>query len=217
MVAFLLGWLRSAQLQRKSFFEERDGSCRLMGEFAVQLSETSKIWRQALGPLAEWIAHTLWSSASRTSGAKAPATRLTQNRKRGAKGIPIPHFANPLVPARTCLPVASPEISLAAMKKGRLNRFDPVAQLRRAESQRRQASTRKAWNPAEKPDWLDEKAYREKVQPRLLCMIVPRIMSALAVSESYALRIRAGRCIPHPRYWVALAQLTSSTAFIPNP
>ncbi len=205
--AFLLDWLRREPLHRKWFFEERDGNCRLMGEFAVQLSETSKMWRQALGPLAEWIAHTLWSSASRPLLAKPPATRLTQNRKRETKGIPIPPSANPSVPARNCLPMASPEISLAAVKMGRLNRFDPVAQSRRAESQRRQAASRKTWNPAEKPDWLDEKAYRERVQPLLSCVIVPKIMSALSVSEPYAVRIRAGRCIPHRRHWLTLARL----------
>jgi CRISPR-associated endonuclease Cas1 len=40
--AFLLDLLRSVSLQRKWFLEERNGNCRLTGEFAAQLSETSK-------------------------------------------------------------------------------------------------------------------------------------------------------------------------------
>lgn len=84
--AFLLDWLRREPLQRKWFFEQRDGNCRLTGPCAVQLSETSRIWRQALGPFAEWIAHTLWSTISQSSQTKSPATRLTQHRKREAKG-----------------------------------------------------------------------------------------------------------------------------------
>lgn len=103
--------------------------------------------------------------------------------------------------------MASSESSLTVVKMGRLNRFDPVAQSWRAESQRRQAAAREAWNPAEKPDWPDEKAYRERVQPRLSGVIVPRIMSALSVSQPYALRIRAGRRIPHPRHCLGLARI----------
>src|SRR6267378_1422507 len=45
--AFVLDWLRRTLLQRKWFFEERNGNCRLTGEFAAQLSETSRTWRQA--------------------------------------------------------------------------------------------------------------------------------------------------------------------------
>jgi len=67
---FLLDWLRRVPLQREGFFEQRDGNCRLTGDFAVELSETSKIWRQALGPFAEPIAHTLWSTTSQPSRTK---------------------------------------------------------------------------------------------------------------------------------------------------
>jgi CRISPR-associated endonuclease Cas1 len=202
--AFLLAWLRRALLQRKWFFEERDGNCRLMGEFAAELSETSKIWKRALAPLAEWIAHTLWSTTSRPALAKAPATRLTQTRKREARGIPVEPLADSSIVTRSCIPASSP---FTVAKLVRLKRFDPVAQSRRAESQRRQAAAQGAWNPTEKPVWLDEKTYIERVQPRLTQIIIPRIMSALSISEPYALRIRGGRCIPHPRHWLTLARL----------
>lgn len=62
-------------------------------------------------------------------------------------------------------------------------------------------------DPADKPDWLDEKTYRERIQPRLATATVPTIMRTLNVSEPYASNIRAGRCIPHPRHWLALAKL----------
>jgi CRISPR-associated endonuclease Cas1 len=106
--AFLLDWLRSGLLQRKWFFEERDGNCRLTGEFAAQLSETAKLWKQALGPFAEWMLRTLWSSNSSTSKIKAPATRLTQDRKREAKGIPNLTLANLLLPHQGCTPAMLP-------------------------------------------------------------------------------------------------------------
>jgi hypothetical protein len=63
-----------------------------------------------------------------------------------------------------------------------------------------------------KPEWLDEKTYREKILPRLSGITVPTIVSALAVSEHYATSIRSGRCIPHPRHWLALARLAGISA-----
>lgn len=197
--AFLLDWLRRAPLQRKWFFEQRDGDCRLVGEFAATLSETAKIWRQALGPFAEWIAHTLWSTASKPYRTKAPATRLTQNRKREAKGTQTdPSIRNPLTLHGDCASLVRPVL---------LNTHDPIAQARRAEAQRRQAAALKAWKSSDKPEWLDEKTYREKIQPCLARIAVPTIVSALTVSVPYATNIRAGRCIPHPRHWLALARL----------
>jgi CRISPR-associated endonuclease Cas1 len=206
--AFLFDWLSHERLHRDWFFEQRDGNCRLTSEFAVQLSETSGIWRQAMGPLAEWIAHTLWSSASQPSRAKAPATRLTQRRKREAKGIPIStDIPNLLTSRRECVPMVSRVNRWVGPKPVRVNAHDQVARARRSESQRRQATALKTWNPAEKPDWLDEKFYRERIQPSLHNNSVLKIQNALSVSEPYALRIRSGRCIPHPRHWLRLAEL----------
>ena len=200
--AFLLDWLRRAPLQRKWFFEQRDGNCRLTSEIAIELSETSRIWRQALGSFAEWIVHTLWSTTSQSSRTKAPATCLTQRRKREAKGIPT---STPITP------IISGENPLLAPKPVRLNAHDPVAQARRSDSRRRQAAALRAWNPNENPDWLDVKFYWERIQPQLQTILVPKIQASLSVSEPYALRIRGGSCIPHPRHWLALARLTGAS------
>jgi CRISPR-associated endonuclease Cas1 len=212
--AFLLSWLRRAPLQRKCFFEERDGNCRLMSDFAARLSETSKIWRQALGPLAEWIAHTLWTNASQPSRAKAPATRLTQNRKREAKGIPtttpVVSVANPVTSYRGFASMVSRENSFEVRNPVRLNAYDPIAQARRADSQRRQAAALKVWRPSDKPEWLDEKFYLKNIQPRVAGIKIPVLTSALRISKPYATAIRAGRR-PHPRHWLRLAQMVGLT------
>jgi CRISPR-associated endonuclease Cas1 len=205
--AFVLGSLRRTLLQRKWLFEERNGNCRLTGEFAAQLSETARLWKQALGPFAEWMLHTLWSGSSSTSKIEAPATRLTQDRKREAKGIPTQLLAESAITERTLVSRTLSNDFQINPKVARLDRFDPVAQLRRSESQRRQVAAQRAWNPTEKPDWLDEKTYRDRVQPRLPRIVLRRIMSALSVSEPYASRIRGGRCVPHPRHWGTLATL----------
>ena len=177
--AYLLQWLKQSPLPRDWFFEERNGNCRLMGEFAAQLSETSRLWKQALGPFAEWMLRTLWSGSSSTSKIEAPATRLTQNRKREAKGIPTQPLAESAITVRTLVSRASSNDFPIIPKLARLERFDPVAQSRRAESQRRQAAARKIWNSAEKPDWLDEKIYSKKILPRLVTISVPTIRAAL--------------------------------------
>jgi len=83
----------------------------------------------------------------------------------------------------------------------------PEARARQAEKQRRHAAAVKAWNPLDKPDWLTEKVYREKIQPGLVRVTVSAISSALGISEPYAAEIRAGRYRPHPRHWQTLAQL----------
>jgi hypothetical protein len=106
------------------------------------------------------------------------------------------------------LPTISRENVLEAAKLGRLATHSPTAQACRADTQRRQAAARRAWNPKDKPEWLNEKAYRERIQPCLVGITVPTMMSALSVSEPYALRIRGGKCVPHPRHWLALAGLT---------
>lgn len=193
--AFLLDWLRRAPLRKKCFFEQSDGNCRLTSVFACELSETYNLWRQALGPFAETIAHVLWTTTSRPMKAKAPATRLTQRRKREAKGIPTPVPVTP--------------IALIVPKAVRCNAHDHIAQARRADSQRRQATALKAWNPVSKPEWLNEVFYREHIRPRLAGITVSAIVSALSVSEPYATKIRACRCVPHPRHWLRLARLVA--------
>jgi CRISPR-associated endonuclease Cas1 len=83
--ALLLDLLTSGEVRREWFFEERDGNCRLLSSFAVQLSETANTWRTALGPLAEWIAGSLWDAKFRKIREQTPATRLTQRRKSEAR------------------------------------------------------------------------------------------------------------------------------------
>ena len=74
------------------------------------------------------------------------------------------------------------------------------------------ARSRPVWsvydhNPSEKPAWLTEQTYVERIQPRLAMITISALSSALGVSESYAADIRKDRHRPHPRHWDALAKL----------
>jgi CRISPR-associated endonuclease Cas1 len=223
--AFLLDWLNRGPLRRDWFFERRDGNCRLMASLAVKLSESAQIWRRAVAPFAEGIARSLSSTTPRGRMFATPSTPLTHSRKREARGsvISVPQKSKITQPTvcgicgtniksackycRKCAPTIWRENVLKASKIGRQNTHKPDAQSRRAETQRRQNAALKAWNPTTKPAWLDERFYREQVQPQLREIQVPVIQSAIAVSEPYALSIRRASRIPHRRHWLVLARL----------
>jgi hypothetical protein len=73
----------------------------------------------------------------------------------------------------------------------------PLARL--AETRRRHASAIGTWQPSSLPAWLNEETYTKKVQPLLKDIANPVIMSALGISVTYAVAIRAGRICPHPK------------------
>jgi len=220
---YVLDWITSEPLRREWFFEQRDGNCRLMASIAVRLSETMPMWGWAVAPVAEWISRVLWSTLKKPARQVYPATRLTQSRRREASGgssiQPIGAITRPLRICRTCGVALksgdsycaacgvnfSREGLIKAARLGRIATHTPKAEALRGATQRRQAAARKAWKPSEKPEWLTEKVYREKIMPRLAQIMVPTISSVLAVSEPYATTIRKGKCIPHPRHWLTLS------------
>ncbi len=65
-------------------------------------------------------------------------------------------------------------------------------------------------SPSSLPAWLNKEFYVQKVQPQLKRLRVREIAHAMQVSQAYAAFIRSGRRIPHPRHWLALAQLVGN-------
>ena len=223
--AYLLDWITREPLRRPWFFEKRDGNCRLLGSFAVQLSETAPTWGRAVAPVAEWVSRTLWSKRSRPSRQSLPATRLTESHRHRAKGIspsvPAKHAPRLSTVCRTCgaviklgqqycascAPLVSKAELVKAAHRGRVASHSSEAQAQRAETQRQHHAAKRAWRPSDNPDWLNEETYRVKIQPRLAGVTVPAISTALDISEPYAADIRAGKRRPHPRHWLTLARL----------
>jgi CRISPR-associated endonuclease Cas1 len=222
--AYLLDWLTRGPLKREWFFEQRDGNCRLMGSFAAKLSQSASMWRYALAPFAEGIARSIWSANTNRRRSEILSTPLTQTRKRESRGSYTKELQKPgLVQSNACgicgksiktahkyCRVCATTIRRENVQKvsilGRLATHKPLAQARRGKTQKRQMAARKAWKPSSQPAWLTEKFYRDVIQPCLLQIQVRVIQSTLSVSEAYAVRIRSGQCIPHPRHWVALAK-----------
>jgi len=228
--AFLFDWLSRTPFSRDWFFEQRDGSCRLMGEFTVTLSETAPRWRQAVAPWVEWLARTLWEATPKMTGHRAPANRLTQSSKRGAQGgipaLPSVHVAlrqnlcrtcgAPIVHrgiyCRLCNAEASKTQYVEAAALGRKAALTADSQARRTDTQRRNAQAQHGWIASEHPSWLDQELYVRRILPRLTGLTVSSIASAISVSLGYADSIRKGKIHPHARHWLTLAGLVGVTA-----
>jgi hypothetical protein len=225
--SYLLEWITRQSLSRDWFVEQRDGNCRLLGSFAARLCQTAPTWGLAVAPYAEWVARAFWSTIHKPD---APfATRLTQGNKRETKGRPSFPPAKPAPQPENVCRVCGKSISFGRTycsecdattareriveiaKVGRIASQAPGPKARRAQTQRRHALARSAWQPSSLPSWLTEEVYDSKIQPLLAGVANPVIMSALGVSVTYAVAIRAGRRRPHPRHWEALAKLVCVT------
>jgi len=222
--AFLLDWITKQPLRREWFFEQRDGSCRLMASFAVNLSESAPVWHQFLAPIAEWVSKVLWSTVRHNGRRTQAPTHLTQSNRRDAKGLPhLHHLCHPHPPrlCRTCgakvtagyercasckVTVCKEEL-IKASQKGRLASHSADAEEKRAENRRRNVAAVRAWRPSDQPAWLNKEAYLTMVRPRLPQLALSKIQEVLEVSKGYATQIKSGERIPHERHWKTLAHL----------
>jgi len=92
-------------------------------------------------------------------------------------------------------------------RAGRNIAQQPEHLAKRAATMRQHRQGIQNWKPSDLPTWLIRDVYVKKIQPVLARVAKSQIRSILGVSEPYASDIQAGRCIPHPRFWQALAQL----------
>jgi CRISPR-associated endonuclease Cas1 len=229
--AFVLDWVSRTALQREWFFELGNGNCRLMAPLACRLSETASTWRQIVAPHAEWVTRTLWSAQAKHSSTFGPATPLTQRRRREVRG------GTPLSPKP---PERLPNICQAcgltntfgytrcrkcdaelvvlrmrdAARAGRIAAQSPRARAARAEKQRQQQTAQRSWDPAAQPSWLTKEFYLEHVRPKLHDLPTSAVARTIGVSLQYAVSIRHGTFIPHPRHWLKLAELVGISALV---
>src|SRR5260370_17903393 len=135
--------------------------------------------------MAWWIEP--WSTRFKHTKGEGPATRLTQRRRRSRNTELASPFSEPTPVARCDLEAEHVEI-VKIQKSIRRNVIgasgiighDPIARARRSETQRVQAAARKAWDPKDKPEWLDEKFYREQLQPKLIPFQMPTTHAILS-------------------------------------
>lgn len=229
---YVLDWITRQPLRREWLFEQRNGSCRLMGPFAAQLAETAQTWARAVAPVAEWVARTLW--ARRPAGDGGPATRLTQSRRREARGIPSPPPNKTICPISGvcricgtsipggrsyCLPcsiTSATERMTEVARSGRIAAHTAEAESRRSATQRGNALARWEWQRSDDATGIDARIYDTQIQPQLKRLTNSAIASAIGVSLYYAAEIRRGRRRPHPRHWQRLAKMVGISAHNPK-
>jgi CRISPR-associated endonuclease Cas1 len=222
---YLLNWISRETLKREWFFEGRDGSCRLMGAFAVRLAETLRTWGTAVAPVAGWVSQELWLTVPKSRRQDPPATRLTQASRREAKGVlstlppdPLPRPQSfcktcgaTIGRGRTFCAPCSNTINTAGLIKaaeiGRVVSHSDQAEEQRAETQRRHCAEKASWQASEVPSWHTRDFFLREIQPKLKGITLSAMASNLGISLSYAVDIRSSRRIPHPRHWQTLAQL----------
>ncbi len=215
-------------LKRGWFFEEPNGACRLMAPFAIRLAETAPMWARAVAPIAEWVARQLWSRQRKPSHEAAPPTRLTQSRKREAKGItsapapkPVKHphsvcrtCGKTIVTGRhycsDCAVSARTQHIKAVTPAARVAGHSPEARIKKSDTSREQRRKQAAWSPSSQPKWLTEQFYIDKIQPALAWVSNSLIATRLGVSRCHATFIRSGKRRAHPRHWQTLARLVQN-------
>jgi len=210
--AFVLSWIKQKPISRTSFFEQRDGNCRLMAEFTQRLGETMPIWARAVAPYAEWVARTLWAGRRRTSTDERLPARLTQSHNREAKGkSPVPPEVRAPRPQSLCggcgKPVDSRSTHCAqcavdgaasrlaeTARIGRELAHAPKARLKLGTTQRQHREAELSWSVSDQPKWLTEELYSKKIQPLLAGVsnssVAHKSSVGLPASAGFSLSVR---------------------------
>ena len=130
----------------------------------------------------------------------APATRLTQRRRRVVHGgPPLPAVEPATRPPTICSVCGTPipsgrtycvlcAVGVSTEHLGQIRHSGwrvsqgSKAQTRRSKTQRRHAAALRGWIASNQPAWLDNEAYTQKIQPRLVLSIVSQRMIARRAS-----------------------------------
>jgi CRISPR-associated endonuclease Cas1 len=221
--AFVLHWLQTEPFRKSDWWEDRDGSCRMVTSLAVKLCETSDTWRRLISPHVEWLAQELWNSTVKSMSKlerQLLSTRLTQRHRKSVKGSEVPAVAIPK-PDHVCVDCgAIPDdkrrnhcgkcgrrITIRNFRAGRTAAQRPDSIAKRSRTMQAHKAAIDSWNPSHLPAALDRDAYLNRVVPALAHVPMSRIRSTLEVSEPYARWIKIGKRLPHARHWQKLATL----------
>jgi hypothetical protein len=218
---YLLRFLARSPLKREWFFEQRDGTCRLMPELAAQLGETALTWRAEILPVAEWFANAVRETSLEASRLGGPRTRLTRKRWKEVVRLDVQsstshqasEFPAPVERSLQAVSATTPQPTATGLGKiegvnvaGRIAALRLDAIQRKRYSSQKQSLAARAWDFSNHPQWLTRDAYLNQIQPLLATFSQRAIADTLEISERYAGQIRNGTCVPHKRHWFKLAE-----------
>lgn len=233
---FVLGLVVERPFRKVDFVERADGHVRVAGPLAHELAATLATWRKAVGPWAEAVAHLLADQVAGKITVSTPLTgsrqviaqaevrrRKAAEAKERAEALHSEHRLAQPVRRPHALAPGKAAVALARCVEcgGPLTRTRHVrceACWDRTPAQSREVRRRRGRSIAaarsELDQWRAEHPHAHArpedfapVREALRSVTLRAIMAECEVSKATASGWRAGRHVPHLRFWPALANL----------
>jgi hypothetical protein len=218
----------------REFVETREGACRITPRLAAEFAGTCTAWREHIGPVVEWVAHTLAEHTPASLPLRTPLTRSNWKRAWDRR-VPDRHRrrsrAEFVALPNTCRDCGAPlpDRRRRYCDECRAQRFaeqgppareraaDVLAQLRVEQRDPahggRAGQIRGAKNAAHqqavrvwKGSRPDPAVFEAEILPSLRTTPIAELIAATGLSEHYCSLIRLGKRVPHPRHWDAFRE-----------
>lgn len=201
--AFALDLLQKRELRKEDFFEMPDGQCRLMPSITGDLIQTGPLWARVVLPEAQRVAATLLEMGGvggrskrkeRVDGYRPPESPV------GGRGVSTrPRRGHRVVMREHRKPTAIQAGKRADPRQSR------EALAKRSASLKQYDRENKRWEKANGP--ADPSAFKRDILPGIRALPLKTLMTATGLTKGACSRLRAGKTVPHPRHWPALANL----------
>lgn len=233
---YVLRLVAGHRFHKRDFTETPDGHVRLMAPLTHELAETMPAWAEAVAPHAEAVVHALAELVPGRVVKRTPLTSahrraahpgLRPSRRRQASprlpgmvcagcGAPLERPGYTWCPA--CLPMAKKRALLKARAVSRAAQETreaaglpdpmrtPEARSRLGAAIGRRDAEALAWEAAH-PGFVVDRAAFAVIGVALADITVGAIVHATGLSKAYSAQVRNGGYVPHPRHWLALAEL----------
>lgn len=233
---FVLDLIAERAFKKSDFAERADGAVRIMSPLSHELAGSLPTWRQAVGPVAEKVAHLfiaqvpgrivastpLTSSRAIAASAEVRRRKASEARARAEVANAAMRSSRPVrrpravAPARAAVALASCIDCGGALARSRHVRCEACwdhqpgqsreARRRRGAAISKSRSELDRWR-AEHPQAVAHPDEFEPIRAGLQGVTLRAIMAATGASKTSATYWRSGRCLPTLRHWAALASL----------
>jgi hypothetical protein len=230
----------SHRFHKRDFSETADGHVRLLAPLTHELAETMPTWAEAIAPHAEGIVHALADVVPGRIAKRTPLTSTRRKaahpkvrptrRREPSPALPFAVCAGcgvrlergdytwcpACLPAAKHVATAKANATTCAAQEARRAAgvpdpwHSPKARALRGSAIGQRDAEALAWKAAH-PGVVADKASFAPIAAALVGVTGPAIARATGLSKTYADQVRAGKYVPHPRHWPALAELAGVT------